>query len=564
MYYRYDGHRFRHAVLGPAGGAKRCEPRERARGSERCQAGNIAKGGRVIRSNRFALATIDALQAHICVLDEHGVIVAVNRAWQNFALANLPAPHDAAEGASYLDVCDRAAGPYSEEAPLFAAGIRAVLSGERESFVLEYPCHSPEVKRWFIGRVTRLAKDEPNWVVVMHEDITRLKESELALQESEAKYRGITQRSFDAIFLTDLEGRAVYVSPATERLVGEASENLIGRHFREFVVEPDLPQIVAAFGRIAEGGAPEVVEAQVRRADGSFRFVEATGAPIVTDGRLAGVQVIARDVTQRKEAEDKLRRMEAQMMHTARLSAMGEMVASIAHEVSQPLFSILNYAKAIQNLLAGDEPPPAGTVRDWNGEILASASRAGEIIARLRNFVRRAENDRRQPVRIGTVIEESLAMVAHDLRRHEIEASLDLPAADAVAVVDRIQIQQVLVNLLRNACDALEDADCPRRVTISARLAGPFLEITVHDNGPGVAGFDSATLFEPFFTTKPLGVGVGLAISRTIIEAHDGELWVDDAGSPGATFRFTLPVSSTEPTITEPADAERTNDLRRG
>lgn len=368
-------------------------------------------------SERFAHATIDALSATLCVLDETGRIIAVNRAWREFATANGAVPSEVSEGANYLAVCDAVTGPDAREAAAFAAGIRAVASGKREAFSLEYDCHSPTEQRWFVGRVTRFAGPGPVRTVIIHAD-----------------------------------------------------------------------------------------------------------------------------VTDRRQAEDALRSLQQQLAHTCRLSTAGEMVAGIAHEVNQPLYAIVNYAKACANLLALDEPSK-DALRQWTDEIARAAVRAGEIIKRLRDFTRRTETHRLS-ADVDDVVAASVEMVAFEARRAGVAIQFEFSKADITAVVDRIQVQQVLVNLLRNALEALEATPTEgRRVVVRTAASGPFVEVSVADNGPGLAAHVAAKIFEPFVTTKPNGLGMGLTISRSIVEAHGGRIWTNANPDGGTIFCFSLPMA---------------------
>jgi two-component system sensor kinase FixL len=230
---------------------------------------------------------------------------------------------------------------------------------------------------------------------------------------------------------------------------------------------------------------------------------------------------------------------------------MGEMVAGIAHEVSQPLYSVVNFAKASRNVLAGEGPPNLDELRQWNDEIATAAARAGEILRRLRSFARRAEPEYTR-ASIHELIEEAVELVAFEARGRQVAVELKLCEAAAPVDLHRVQIQQVLVNLLRNAYEAIEQVSVEvRRVTIRTRAAGQFVEVSVADSGPGLSPDQQLRMFEPFVTTKPDGLGMGLAISKTIVEAHGGTLWATSNPGGGAVFHFTLPVATSGRTHAE-------------
>ncbi len=259
-------------------------------------------------------------------------------------------------------------------------------------------------------------------------------------------------------------------------------------------------------------------------------------------GIAIGMRHIRRCAAERKRAEEDLKRMEAQLAHVARLSLMGEMAAGIAHEVNQPLVTILNYAKACRNILVGETSSRIEDLRKWNDEIATSAAHAGEIVKRLKGFARKTEVER-IAVNINHIVQEAVQLVAFETRRGMVDIRLELCEAPPAIEADRVQILQVLVNLMYNALEAMEQhIETGRRLTIRTKSAGKLLEVSVADNGPGFSHSASLNIFDPFVTTKPQGLGMGLAISRTIIEAHGGKLWAESNSHGGATLRFTLPI----------------------
>lgn len=245
------------------------------------------------------------------------------------------------------------------------------------------------------------------------------------------------------------------------------------------------------------------------------------------------------DITRRKEHEERLRQLQGQLAHVARVAAVGELSAGIAHEVNQPLYTIMNFAKACENL-AAQEAPDLESLRLWTREIVAAATRAGEIVRRLRDFVRRGDQER-SAVAVRRIVDESVQLLGLEFHRQGIELVIDCEQADLQVHADRIQIEQVLLNLLLNAVESLDRrADGPRKIAVRVRAIGPDAEFSVADTGPGLPEVGSGKLFEPFVTTKPGGLGMGLAISRGIVEAHGGRLWAENNDDGGATFAFTL------------------------
>jgi PAS domain S-box-containing protein len=249
---------------------------------------------------------LDSLSAHIAIIDETGTIVAVNKAWRDFARANGVAAQNYAVGANYLRACDSAAGAYSEEAAPFAEGIRSVLSGQREIFKLEYPCHSPSERRWFIGRVTQFAADGPPRAVVAHENITERKLAEERLHESERQFRALFENTLDAILIASDTGEYVGANEAACELFGVSLEELLGAKVEDFVRPEEVHQIRLAWQAFLEQGEQEG-EFPLYRPDGEMRSLEFKAKVGFLPGRHLSV---LRDVTERKHAEEALRESE--------------------------------------------------------------------------------------------------------------------------------------------------------------------------------------------------------------------------------------------------------------
>ncbi|MDX1654326.1 MAG: PAS domain S-box protein, partial [Candidatus Competibacteraceae bacterium] len=243
--------------------------------------------------------------------------------------------------------------------------------------------------------------------------------------------------------------------------------------------------------------------------------------------------MIARDMSERRRVEEQRRRHQAEMAHAARLITLGEMASMLAHELNQPLAAIVNYARGTSRRLATD-PTPA-LIQDGLERIAQQASRAGEIIKRLRGFVRKSEF-KRAPLNLEEVLDEMVQFSLPEARRAQVEVMIS-PADDLPRVLgDRVQIEQVILNLLRNAIEACQHQDI-RRVDLAARRLDPRqVEVRVSDSGHGLPPGDPQQLFEQFYTTKPKGLGLGLGISRSIVEAHGGQLWAETNPTGGACF----------------------------
>lgn len=256
------------------------------------------------------------------------------------------------------------------------------------------------------------------------------------------------------------------------------------------------------------------------------------------------VMMYAEDLSERKRADEQRRQHELALAHVARVSAMGEMVAGLAHELNQPLAAVSNYVAACKMFVQGERPGESSELLGWLDEISSQAMRAGEVIRGLRRFVRKSE-PQRVSVALRRLIDDIMPLLTPDARLQEVELRIESRATSLVVHCDPVQIEQVVVNLVRNALDAMRGAiNRPREVIIRTDDVGTrTAQVSVVDNGIGLSAEAARRLFEPFFTTKPDGLGIGLTISRSIIEAHGGRMWVAAGNPSGTEFHFTLPLA---------------------
>jgi C4-dicarboxylate-specific signal transduction histidine kinase len=250
------------------------------------------------------------------------------------------------------------------------------------------------------------------------------------------------------------------------------------------------------------------------------------------------------DVTELRQAEQALRQREAELAHLDRLSTMGQMSSELAHELSQPLYAIANFADAGLGLVDQPEQLNRGELRRWLEQIGQQARRGGNVLKRITQFVRKGEL-RRQPLDLNECVRNVAAMLEHELRRRTVEVRIEPLEERAMVFADALLIEQVLVNLIRNAEEAMDAKPADKRSLVIRTFAGEpgLVGIAVGDSGPGVAAEAANQLFESYFTTKPQGTGLGLAICRSTIEAHGGRIWASNNPSGGATFQFLLPAS---------------------
>jgi PAS domain S-box-containing protein len=365
------------------------------------------------------------------------------------------------------------------------------------------------------------------------------------LIDSERRRAAILNTARDGMLTVDRGGYIRSINPAVERLFAEPGPRLLGRSISEFIAAMPalLRRLQPASG--SSVGEQDFSELEARRADGSTFPIEVSIGPFDPEGA-EHCTIVIRDVTLRRQVEAQTRAHQAELVRVSRVSLAGEMAAGLAHELSQPLTAITAYARGCLRLLGGAAPEPA-LLQEGITEVVQQAERAGDVLDRLREFVRGGEH-RRSSTEIGPLIDAVRNLVRAEAIQQGIEIEIaigpDLPAV----LADRIQIEQVLLNLLRNAIDAMATANAGQRsITVAARRQGSdAVLISVTDSGPGISPEVAGRLFEPFVTTKATGMGMGLSISRSIIEAHGGSLRLVRAGDRGAAFAFDLPTADLE------------------
>jgi len=371
----------------------------------------------------------------------------------------------------------------------------------------------------------------------------------LALEAAEARLRSILQTVPDAMIIIDERGLIESLSTTAERLFGYEADEACGRNVSLLMPSPYREQHDAYIGRYLETGERRIIGigriVVGRRKDGTTFPMHLTVGELRTGDRHHFTGFI-RDLTDQQLTEDRLKELQSEVTHMSRFTALGEMASTLAHEINQPLTAISNYLKGSRRLLERMEGEHVEMLRDAVSKAADQALRAGQIIRRLREFVARGESERRIES-LPKLIEDASTLALVGAREHGIAVTFRLdPAADLV-LADRIQIQQVLVNLMRNAIEVMSEGGTVRRLDI-ATAAGPEdqVEVTVADTGAGLAPEVARQLFQPFVTTKRKGMGLGLSICRTIVEAHGGKIWVDSPPGGGTTFHFTLRAAAHE------------------
>jgi len=367
-----------------------------------------------------------------------------------------------------------------------------------------------------------------------------------ALAESESRRTTILNTARDGVLTIDAEGQIQSTNPAVEQLFAQPGHRLIGLDIDELIV--DAPDQLPLMSRILSSRSADRTtwELDARRVDGHVFPIELSVGRSCSAGAEQYTLVI-RDITLRRKVEARARQHHAELAHVSRVSLAGEMAGALAHELSQPLTAIAAYARGCLRLLARQAPEPA-MLYEGVSEVVQQAERAGDVLGRLREFVRGGAW-RQALVEVGPLIDAAVSLARTEAMQNEVEIETRVDHGLPLVLADHIQIEQVLLNLLRNAIDAIATADSRERlIVVEAHCKGGHtVQISVADSGPGVAAEMANRLFEPFITTKPEGMGMGLSISRSIIESHGGRLRMFQRAASGATFVFDLPKDGHEP-----------------
>jgi two-component system, LuxR family, sensor kinase FixL len=379
-------------------------------------------------------------------------------------------------------------------------------------------------------------------------DINEEKQIEEALRRRESHLRSILDTVPDAMIVIDGAGIIQSFSAAAERMFGYREAEAIGWNLKVLMPEPDRTRHDGYIARHRSTGERRIIGigriVTGKRRDGTTFPMHLSVGEMASGGEPYYTGFI-RDLTEHQQTQAKLQELQSELMHVSRLTAMGEMASALAHELNQPLAAITNYMKGSRRLLAGSQDPNIAKIESAMDRAAEQALRAGQIIRRLRDFVSRGESERRVES-LAKLIEEAGALGLAGAREQSVQLRFNVNPLDDLVLVDRVQIQQVLVNLFRNALEAM--AQSPRRelVATNRRVADDMIEVEVSDTGTGFHDDVKLNLFQTFFTTKETGMGVGLSISRSIIEAHGGRMWAENNATGGATFRFTLPAAPVE------------------
>lgn len=379
--------------------------------------------------------------------------------------------------------------------------------------------------------------------VAVIQDLTDLQLERAIHAEQRAFLAAIVESANDAIISKTLDGRITTWNKAAERIFGYAAEEMIGTPVTRLFPEDLIGEEQEILRKIRMGSAIEHYETVRIRKDGTPIDVSVTVSPIRDSaGTVIGASKTIRDITERKLIQARLQSLSSELSHVARVTEMGQVSAAIAHELNQPLTAVLNYTNVAKRLIASTDESAKPKAYEAISKAGDQAVRAGQIIRRLRDFVEKRESARSLE-NINEITDDALALGMIGTKSADVKLTVALSERLPPVLVDRVQIQQVLVNLLRNAVEAMAHSP-ERQLTVSTALTSEAtVLVSVADSGIGISEELADRLFKPFVTTKPGGMGIGLAISRSIIESHGGRLSLTPNPGGGTVFQFTLPAA---------------------
>ena len=374
--------------------------------------------------------------------------------------------------------------------------------------------------------------------------LSHVEQMERKLRESELRFHLLAENATDVISRHTPNGDYLYVSPACKSSIGFKPEELIGKNIYRLIHNEDQFKIKRAFTRRREQPHPTPIVYRVKRKEGEFRWFESNIRLIMDESTriISEIQLASRDITDRV-LDKKARLRGQQLAHVFRLSTMEEMASGMAHEISQPLAAIVNYTRGCVRHLENSAHDPA-QLREVMEKAVVQAERAGEIVQRLKNFFCKGQLVKTS-CKMNNVIRETVTLIKNELTISKTKIDFGLDKNVPFIFIDKIQMQQVILNLLQNAMEAMQENHVKeKRIHIQAKLIhAETIEITVCDTGPGFSKEVIHKVFLPFFTTKAHGSGMGLAICRSIIEAHGGQFTINPTTNGNSWIRFSLPIS---------------------
>ena len=381
----------------------------------------------------------------------------------------------------------------------------------------------------------------------LEQEIVERRRAEERLAEKENRLRLIIESEPECVKLQTIDGMLLEMNPAGLALIdADSVEEVVGSSVYRFIAPAYRSSYEALTKRVFQGESG-VLEFQVISLKGHCRWLETHAVPLLdASGETAALLGITRDITGKKRAEEEVRMHNTELAHVARLSVMSEMASTLAHELNQPLAAISNYTHGCMRRIRSASSTTEEILAAMES-VCVQAERAGDIIRSIRAFVRKGDSSR-APVQISAIVRDAVRFANPEARHHGVNILLQLAEPLPPILADAIQIEQVILNIIRNAIEAMDSMKLGKREIVIETVAceGDTIEVRVKDMGPGLSSLQIEEVFDPFFTTKPTGMGMGLTISRSIIEAHGGRLWATPNSGGGLTFQFKLPILSEE------------------
>ena len=494
---------------------------------------------KIRRNERELRALIEAIPAYVGTALPDGIIDFVSQSWLDYSGQSREEAMECGWiGRVHPDDLDRALANWQA----------ALASGEpldQEGRLR----NADGIYRWFLSRDVPLRDEDGNvikWYGILF-DINDLKETEKALQTREHELLGIIETIPSMLWSTSPTGEPTRLSQRMLEYFGAPREELVSRGWVSFIHPDDREETAKAFFRAIETGDSYSAVNRLRRADGEYRWHHTMGKPLRDPrGKIIQWYGLSIDIDERKRAEDHLRDTRIKLAKASRLATVAELAGSIAHELSQPLMSILANAQAAKRWLNVDFPNLT-EVNSSIERIIRDAHAADETMQHIRALFKQGSFDKKD-VNIPKILREVVRIVQEDPKKRDVPIECHFEESLPAVSIDQIQIQQVFINLIVNAIEALEGQQVAQLVVLRAVTDSNGLLVQVIDNGPGVD--DPDRIFDAFMTTKEKGMGIGLAVSRSIVEAHGGRLWAENNKTGGASFNVALPLSYAGPMTT--------------